>query len=291
MHIRLWLWAILPAMLLPEVVREASLRAGEDGARATGGPKAVRVLRTESGVRFGVWGEKPDTPSPTLFVLASTINETLGQTYYRQSGNILADQGYLCVSVDLPCHGSERRRDEPEGLGGWRARSERNEDFVAESNARLQQVLDHLIRAGYTNADKVAACGTSRGGFLALHFAASDSRVKCVAAFAPVTDLGALREFEGATRHPLVGSLALAKQAEKLAGRAVWLVIGDQDDRVGTDHTIALARLITAAALEREVASRVELHVIPELGGHTTPSGAAECAAAWIRRQIESPTQ
>jgi dienelactone hydrolase len=246
------------------------------------------VLRTESGVRFGVWGEKPIAPAPTLFVLAGTIDGALGHAYYRQSGNELAEQGYLCVSVDLPCHGSQKKPDEPQGLSGWRARCERNENFVAESNARLRQVLDHLIREGYTNADKVAACGTSRGGFLALHFAASDSRVKCAAAFAPVTDLGALREFEGAVKHPLVESLALAKQAEQLAGRAVWLVIGDQDERVGTDHTIALARLITAASLEKKVAGRVELHVIAEPRGHTTPSGAAELAAAWIRRQIES---
>ncbi|MFC1596521.1 alpha/beta hydrolase family protein [Planctomycetota bacterium] len=283
MHVRWPFWVFLSAMLLPGVMGEALPEAAE-------GSRAVRVLQTEGGVRFGIWGEKSDEPGPTLFVLASTIEETLGDTYYRQSGSALAEWGYLSVSVDLPCHGLQQRPDEPGGLGGWRARSERNEDFVAESNARLREVLDHLIRAGYTDAERVAACGTSRGGFLALHFAASDSRVKCVAAFAPVTELGALREFEGATEHPLVGKLALANQAEKLAGRAVWLVIGDQDERVGTDHTISLARRITAASLASRVPSRVELHVMPEPRGHTTPSGAAQRAAEWIRRQIESPT-
>lgn len=284
MHVRWWFWVFLSAALLSEAVGEEVPAAAEDSG-------AVRVLRTEGGVRFGIWGAKPDAPAPTLFVLASTIEETLGAAYYRQSGNALAECGYLSVSVDLPCHGLERRPDEPEGLSGWRVRSERNEDFVAESNARLRQVLDHLIEAGFTDADKVAASGTSRGGFLALHFAASDSRVRCAAAFAPVTELAALGEFEGAARHPLVGSLALAKQAEKLAGRAVWLVIGDQDERVGTDHTISLARRITAASLAAGVPSRVELHVMPEPRGHTTPAGAAEGAAEWIRRQIESPAQ
>jgi dienelactone hydrolase len=293
MHVRSWFWVFLSslAILLPGAMGEAVLVAGEDDAAAAEDSRAVRVLRTESGVRFGVWGEKTDAPAPTLFVLASTIEETLGDAYYRQSGNALAERGYLSVSVDLPCHGLQRKPDEPGGLGGWRARSERDEDFVAESNARLREVLDHLIRAGYTDAEKVAACGTSRGGFLALHFAASDARVECVAAFAPVTELGALREFEGATEHALVGKLALANQAEKLAGRAVWLVIGDQDERVGTDHTISLARRITAASRAGGVPSRVELHVMPEPRGHTTPSGAAERAAAWIRRQIESPAQ
>jgi len=284
MHVRWPFWVFLSMMLLSEALGEGVPAAEEDS-------RAVRVLRTESGVRFGIWADNSDRPAPTLFVLSGTIEETLGDAYYRQSGSALAEWGYLSVSVDLPCHGQEKRPDEPGGLGGWRARSERNDDFVAESNARLRQVLDHLIEAGYTDADKVASCGTSRGGFLALHFAASDPRVKCAAAFAPVTELGALREFEGATEHPLVGKLALAKQAEKLAGRAVWLVIGDQDERVGTDHTIALARRITAASLARRIRSRVELHVMAEPRGHTTPTGAAERAAAWIRRQIESPAQ
>lgn len=284
MRVCWWFWVILSGVLLPGGWRETVLAAAE-------GPRAVRVLRTEGGVRFGIWGKESGGPAPTLFVLASTIEETLGDAYYRQSGNALAEWGYLSVSVDLPCHGLQRKPDEPGGLAGWRARSERGDNFVAESNARLRQVLDHLIEAGYTDADKVATCGTSRGGFLALHFAASDSRVRCAAAFAPVAELGALREFEGATAHPLVEKLALAKQAEKLAGRAVWLVIGDHDERVGTDHTIALARRITAASLADGVPSRVELHVMPEPRGHTTPSDAAQRAAAWIRRQIESPTE
>ena len=277
------------AIVLVAISFQTPAWAGEVGAPAVEPSRTVQVLRTESGARFGIWGEPSKLPAPTLFVLASTIEETLGQAYYRQSGNLLAERGYLCVSVDLPCHGPQRRPDEPQGLDGWRARIEHNEDFVAETNARLGQVLDHLIAAGYTDAAKVAACGTSRGGFLALHFAACDARVKCVAAFAPVTDLGVLREFQGAAQHPLVRSLALAQQADKLAGRAVWVAIGDQDERVGTDHAIALARRVTAASLEKGVPSRVELHVLPEPRGHTTPSGAPEQAAAWISRQMDSP--
>ena len=253
--------------------------------------RTVELRQTETGVKFGIWGDKSTKPAPTLFVLAGTIEETLGDPYYRQSGNLLAEEGYLCVSVDLPSHGRQKRPDEPNGLDGWRFRARRDEDFVAETNQRLKRVLDHLIETGQTDAGRVAACGTSRGGFIALHFAAADDRVKCVAAFAPVTDLEVLKEFNGLDRHPRTRSLALSRQADKLAARPVWLVIGDQDRRVGTDNTISLARQITSASRENNVPSQVELHVMPEPRGHTTPSGAAEQAAGWIRWQLEQSSR
>jgi len=248
-------------------------------------PRTVQTLKTSTGVPFGIWGVKPATPAPTLFILASTIEGTLGDPYYRRAGNILSEQGFLCVSIDLPCHGSEHLSGEPPQLEGWRHRCERGEDFVASSNKRLSQVLDYLIQEGYSDAEKICVCGTSRGGFLSLHFAAHDPRVRCVAAYAPVTDLVALREFHGAESNALVQSLDLRKHANKLAGRAVWLIIGDQDERVGTDLAIDLARRITKASLDHKLTSRVDLHVIAESRGHTTPEGAVESSAQWILKQ------
>lgn len=256
------------------------------GTQAAEADRKVETHKTETGIVFGTWGSLPNEPAPTLFVLASTIHETLGDAYFRQCGNALSAKGYLLVSIDLPCHGKEHRDGEPAGLVGWRHRCEKNDDFVADSNKRLASVLDHLLSAGHTDAAKVAACGTSRGGYLALHFAAHDPRVKCVAAFAPVTELAALREFKGAEENDMVQSLTLNRQAGKLAGRAVWIIIGDQDARVGTDHAIDLARLTTKASLAKKLRSRVDLHVVAEPRGHTTPTGAPEQSASWILRHI-----
>jgi len=260
--------------------------------RVNAAPNAgeVALKTTPDGVEYGIWGEPASTPAPTLFILAGTIDGTLGDAYFRQAGTALGDRGYLCVSVDLPCHGEQHEKDEPSGLAGWRHRCEQGVDFVAETNKRLSQVLDHLVAGGHTDAAKIAACGTSRGGFLALHFAAHDPRVKCVAAYAPVTELAALREFRGAEGNALVRSLALHQQAENLAGRAVWIIIGDRDERVGTDHAVALARRITKAALAQGHNSRVDLHVVAEPRGHTTPAGAAAHSAEWIRMQLEDNT-
>ena len=53
----------------------------------------VEVHETETGVEFGSWGILPAAPSPTLLVLASTLDGTLGDAYFRQCGNELSGDG------------------------------------------------------------------------------------------------------------------------------------------------------------------------------------------------------
>jgi dienelactone hydrolase len=243
---------------------------------------------TPDGVEYGLWGNTAAKSAPTLFMLAGTIESTLEKPYFRQCGNELAELGYVVVSIDIPCHGTQAAAGDCSGLGGWGHRVGRNEDFVAECNIRLSRVLDHLIDTGLTDPDRVAIGGTSRGGFLAIHFAAHDSRVKCAAAFAPVTDLAALSEFRDLQEHPFVQQLSLENQAEKLAGRPVWIVIGDRDERVSTQRSIDLATRLSAIAKERDVPSNVELHVMSEPRGHTTPQGSSSLAADWVHRQLSS---
>ncbi len=245
--------------------------------------------KTSDDVEYGVWNRVDDGPAPVLFVLASTIDETLGSAYFRQCGNELAEHGWVCVSIDLPCHGTQSVEREPAGLNGWSDLAAQKRDFVAEANQRLSHVLDHLIKTGVADPERVAACGTSRGGFLAIHFAAHDERVQCAAGFAPVTDLEALREFRAIADSPFVAGLSLKSRAEKLAGRPVWIVIGDQDERVGTDRAVAFAQKLTAASRAKKQKSRVEIIVVPEPRGHTTPPGSSKRAAAWILNQFRNP--
>jgi len=249
---------------------------------------ALTIQETSSGIRFGMWARLMTPPAPTLFILASSIEETLADEYFRQAGTELARRGYVCVAIDLPSHGLERRDGEPPGLDGWRWRLDRAEDIVAATNRRLSAVLDHLIAEGHADPARIAVCGTSRGGFLAMHFAASDPRVRAVAAYAPVTDLTSLREFRGAEGDPLVASLALIRQKDALAHRAVWIIIGDRDERVDTDKAVNLARQITVSALAQGRDAKVDLHVPREPRGHTTPRGAVEQSVEWIQRQMDA---
>lgn len=261
------------------------MNAASSAAAAPAEP-TVELGKTADGVEYGTWSTKAARPAPLLIILAGTIEDTLSSPYFRQCGNQLAEQGYLCASIDLPCHGKQVRDSERSGLSGWSQRAARGDNFVAECNQRLASVVDHLIEAGAVDPSRMAVCGTSRGGYLAIHFAAHDHRVQCAAAFGPVTDLAAVSEFRAVAEAPLVRQLSLASHAEKLVGRPVWISIGHADERVGTQHAVALGELMEKLARERQIEHRMQVHVVPGTPGHTTPKGAPQQAADWIAEQM-----
>jgi dienelactone hydrolase len=248
--------------------------------------RETNLLRVKDGVPFVIWGDKPATPAPTLIMFASpAAAKSLDCEQFPKCGKLLATRGVLCVSVELPGHGGLGPNDGG-ALEGWRAYANAGRDFVTEYYTKAKEVLDYLIAEKYTDLKRVAVCGISRGGFIALHFAAAEPRVRCAAAFAPVTDLAALAEFQGVERHPLIQSLSLANQAENLAGRPVWIAIGGQDERVGTGRAVAFGKAVTAAATRNKHKSRLRLEVHQDTVGHTTPKGSFEAAGLWIESQL-----
>jgi dienelactone hydrolase len=252
---------------------------------------AMQVLATSAGTPFGLFGKKPAEPAPTLFVFALGLEQMGTALVYTEVGRHLARDGFLYVAVEPPCHGADARPGEPVALQGWRHRIEHGDALMPAFIERTRDVLDHLVREGYTDPQRVAACGTSRGGFCALHFAAAERRVHAVAAFSPVTDLALLSEFQGIESHPTLQSLAAVNLADQLADRPVWISIGNNDLRVGTDAAIAVARRLAAAAIARDpqnpkLIAPVELIVGPS-AGHSSIDRAHELAAQWLLRQFK----
>ncbi len=269
--------------------REKSAQSPPQAAGQDAVQKPVEILKTPGGVRFGISGTKPATPAPTLFVFANDISTTLESDDYNKAGKLLAREGVLCVALDMPCHGQDVRDGEPQGIDGWAARLRKEEDFLGAFTKNASAVLDHLITEGYTDREKVAVCGTSRGGFVALHFAAVEPRVRCVAAFAPVTDLIVVREFQELAQHAATNALALSRHAAKLAGRPIWMCIGNNDERVDTDRAIAFTREVVKASVAQKKRPLVELHVMTS-EGHTIHRTAHDEAAAWISEQFKAAT-
>lgn len=242
---------------------------------------ALQRLMAPGEIEFGLVGKKGPQPMPTAFIFANDIENTLTSDDYNRCGKILVKNGFLCVGLDLPCHGADAKTGEPGGLDGWCHRLRQGENVVEKFCAKSRALLDYLIAEGYTDANRVVACGTSRGGFIALHFAASEPRVKSVVAFAPVTDLLALREFDGQDNVEAITSLALARHAEKLATRKIWLCIGNYDERVDTDLAIDFTRRVVRASVEQKVEPDVELHVMTSRG-HSIHKTAHPEAAQWL---------
>ena len=241
----------------------------------------VTMVSTPSGTAFAMLSPQRHALAPTLLLLAADAEGTLTTEPYRRTGRLLHARGWNVLALDLPCHGADRRADEPEQLAGWAARTTAGENFVAPFQRRAHDALAHLVATGLADPQRIAAAGTSRGGFMAFHAAAGSPLLRAVAGFAPVTDLLALLEFAGQEHNPLVHQLALPTCADVLADRATWLMIGNADDRVDTDRVIAFTRALVRAATRRSLLAQMTLHVLPT-PGHSSEAAWHDEAAYWL---------
>ena len=272
---------IAPAVLL--AIKLASV------AQATEGKVTMQILRTPGNVRFGVIGGQSGSAAPTLLVVAMSLEDMQREPVFTEVSRLLATKGYMSVVIEPPCHGEDRKADEPAGLAGWRHRLDHGENVVQAFKAKARSVLDHVIAQGLADPDCLAICGTSRGGFLAFHFAASEPRIKAVAGISPVTDLLALTEFKGAAADGAADKLALTHIVPQLLGRPVWLSIGNNDQRVDTDPAIASTRALVQASARQSLEAKplipVELVVAPS-AGHSKIDQAHELLAVWLTKVL-----
>ena len=239
------------------------------------------TLTTAAGTAYTLLPPHDGAPAPLLLLLASTGEDTLAVEPYCRVGRLLSARGWNVVSLDLPCHGTDRRASEPPELAGWAARTAADEDIVATFQERVNDVVEHLISTGVADSTRIAAAGTSRGGFMACHATAGNPRIRSVAVFAPVTNLAALREFAGLEDNQMVRRLALVNAVERLADRAVWITIGNADDRVDTDKAVALARALARAATALGLPPRITLQVLP-VPGHVSLAEWHDQAVTWL---------
>ncbi len=244
------------------------------------GPSSL-TSRTEDGTEFHAFPFQKEGPAPTLLLLATSGSETLATEPYRRVGALLHASGWNVLSVDLPCHGADRRDGEALGLEGWAARVRAGEDIGVTFAERATDVITHAIHNRLADPDHVAAAGTSRGGYMAFRAAAHCPAIRAVGGFAPVTDLEALTEFGSMSADPRIEALGLEHFCDSLADRAVWLTIGNQDDRVGTDRAVRFALALTDACRRRGVPPRVEVHVLAEPGHASKPEWHTG-AAVWF---------
>lgn len=245
---------------------------------------SVRHFITGNGTEFGLWGGNNRTkPAPVLFILASSIDETLGTEYFRQCGNRLArENGWVCVSLDLPYHGKLQKDTSFAGLTGWAEAIRKGEDIISFNNRRMKDILEYLLRKGIADEKNIYAAGSSRGGYLALQFAASEHRIRSVVAYAPVTKLTAVREFITIPEKDILPVYDLDNQLDSLATKDVWFVIGDRDERVGTDLMVDFAKRLRQAQRAINSPARMELNVMLEPKGHTTPKGSVDRSVNWL---------
>ena len=278
---------MIPSITLLTLLAALSVTAVVGASHAAAVPDSADLVRsrTPDGVEYAYWHPTDVRPAPTLIVLSGAIDRSLTHPSYLNAGKFLGPEGWLCVSIDLPAHGSQATAD-VRNLNGWARLVARGDDFVAAFNDRMKRVLDHLIELRLTEPDRIVASGVSRGGFMAIRYAAFDDRVAAAIGYAPVTDPAVLREFAHHADSPAVEAMSLHAHAEALVGRPVLVVMGDRDTRVSTDRAIAFMRRLQGLATHADTPSRADLFVVSEPRGHATHPLADSWAARWIKRVL-----
>jgi predicted esterase len=248
----------------------------------------LHMLETPSGIKFGSLGKPKAELAPSIIVIGSDLEYSLTNDEMNEVGRLLGPKGIKSYGLDVPCHGADLKPGEQQGLNGWRARLDQDEDFVTPFTQKVSEIIDFLIAEGFSDPHQIAIAGTSRGGFMGLHAMAAEPRVRCGVAFAPVTELPILNEFWGLEKHSLTQSLSLSNVADKLAGRPLWMCIGNNDERVGTDSLIAFSRKVVSSSFAQKRSAPIELHVMPS-EGHRIHEAAHEEAAAWLSKNLVHP--
>lgn len=245
----------------------------------------LQQAKTPEGYRYGWIGDMPKKPMPTVLFLGSQVEYSISDPPYAKAVEILCKR-VLCLTIDNPGEGADAPASKARGLVFWAQSLAAKKDFTGDFVRRANAVLDKLAKDGAVDRERVGVFGTSRGGFLALHLAAADPKIKAVALFAPVTNLAVLSEFiptkAGAQKFTVTSH---AKFAAKLYQTPVWLTIGPGDDRVGTHDAIDFGQMMLKAATAKQVPSVFELHVAPA-NGHTTPAESYEQASRWMLKQL-----
>jgi hypothetical protein len=214
-------------------------------------------------------GRLAESPA-VLLTFAMTCQEALHTPPQDEAAKVFVAAGHRAVSFDLPEHGARIAPGQQGGISGMCAAVLEGKDpfeqFVREGRAAVDACLQRKLAA----PGRIFVCGVSRGGYCALRLAAADARIGGVAGLAPVTDWRVVREFAAAKARPEVAALTLDNYVAQLAGRPVYLAIGNQDRRVGTDCCVRLANCLFAEQARQGLEhGSTCLHVVDDSPGHS----------------------
>ncbi len=198
---------------------------------------------------------------PLLLVNIGGVREdSLTVSPYNLAVKRFLARGHRALGFDLPNHGP-RVDTHGEGIAGWRNAWVAGEDRFAQFVEEASAALDRCIELGVAEPGRVVVYGISRGGYMAVRLLAADSRVASAAAIAPVTDWRDLTEFSADRGRDDVAVLRLSRYASAIAGRRVFVVIGNSDKRVSTVSCCRfIAELMDANLRQGHDGSQVEFH-------------------------------
>lgn len=218
---------------------------------------------------------------PAFFYFALSGNDSLTLDPFNQPAVFLDSYPMRVFSFTIPGHREGLKNTE--AMERWVDLIQKGEDPLTPFFDQCLENIDFLIQHDLIDEEKLAVGGLSRGGFVALHLASRDNRLKNVVGFAPLTTIRTIREFSDILDNPISQSLEI--ETACLVGKKVRFYIGNRDLRVSTDACYQFTRNLTELSYEQKIRSPdVELIISPSIGhkGHGTSPQVFKDGAEWI---------
>jgi esterase FrsA len=225
-------------------------------------------------------------PLPAVLFFALSAQMSLFEDPFNQAVLQLSQQGVRVFSWDLPFHGPGL--DPHDAIRHWAHEFVYRPSFIFDFLELCQHNINYLIDEGFIDPQRLGVAGLSRGGFIAAHLAARDSRLKTVLGFAPLTQPKPLEELKSFPELSF-DQISLTSIAEKLIHTRLRFYIGNHDMRVGTDACFHFIHHLTEVAFNHGIRSpTIELMIYPSIGhkGHGTPPHIFHDGANWIKQQL-----
>lgn len=222
-------------------------------------------------------------PLPSFFYFTLSGTDSICLDPFNQPVAFLHGQMIRVFSMTLPGH--ENDLPASNAMRVWADDFTRKIDPINTFLDSFETALAFAIEQKFVDPTKMAVGGLSRGGFIALHAAAREKRLKFVLAFAPITELNKVKEFAHLQEDPAVRSLNLSQISQKIIHQHLRIYISNHDTRVHTKACVQFALSVVESAGNHQVRSpKVELILYPPIGhqGHGTPPEIFRAGADWI---------
>jgi esterase FrsA len=226
-------------------------------------------------------------PLPALFYFALSAEESLCRDPFNQPVTYLSALPLRIFSLTLPGHGPSLPATQ--AMHVWAREISSGRDIVREFISQVQNAVDGLIQEGILMPERLGVMGLSRGGFIAVHAAAQIPLFRWIVAFAPLTQLSAIKEFQEIAHLPLVKQIGLEHLVEQISDRHLRFYIGNLDTRVGTRHCYDFIEKASQHASCKKIRSpQIELIIAPSIGhhGHGTSKATFHAGAQWLAENL-----
>ncbi|MBI3211796.1 MAG: hypothetical protein HYZ47_03830, partial [Simkania negevensis] len=222
-------------------------------------------------------------PLPSIFYFAISKEDSLRKDPFNQFPSFLKDKPIRIFSATLPAH--EPPLSPEKGIFSWAEEMRKGEDPLTPFFQKMRRGIAFLLNAKLLLSGKIAACGLSRGAFIACHIAALCPEITAILGFAPLTRLTYSKAFEDLKEQQKIKQLDLETLIPFLYNRAVRFYVGSADTLIGTENAFSFIHKLAAKAYEMRLRTApIELIMTPSIGreGHGTAPHTFQAGAKWI---------